>query len=130
MLVFFAEPKAKYTQLQIAEEILSCAIDNNKPITNLQLNNIMYLIWHDYHQKYDTELFVDDHTENNVIIFPHIYYRWAIWGSSPIKTVNQITKLLKFPDHRFIKKSVEKYTALAPWALNKRVNEYKERYHA
>lgn len=79
------------TMLNLSDHIVAVAKQNNLPITNLQLQKVMYFVIKDYLSKNGQDEFIkniyDDPFETWQYgpVVPDLYFRFSIFGSTPMR---------------------------------------------
>lgn len=74
-----------YNAMQIANYIINKCYEEKNPISNLQLQKILYYAWVTYYKKTKKTLFVD-----NICawplgpVVPEVYYEYNVYGGRPI----------------------------------------------
>lgn len=84
------------TAEKVANIIVNYANKENKPITNLHLQKILYFVWIDYFIKNDTHLFEDNFEAWKLgPVVRSVYNKYCIYGSNDIPSIdNTISKEL------------------------------------
>lgn len=115
------------TALNISKYIVSKCIKDGEPISNLQLQKILYYIQREFLKKNDDIAF-DDVIEAWQFgpVVPDIYYHYCGYGAMPITSPVESCKLPK-KYTSIIDPIVEEKRKLEPWTL---VNETHKKGHA
>lgn len=105
-----------YTAIDLSRYIVSKCIKDNSPISNLQLQKILYYIQKDY-------LCRDDFAFSDIIeawqfgpVVPNVYYHYCGYGAMPIFFTCE-TFEIESKDKTSIDKIIEEKRTLSPWAL-------------
>ena len=108
-----------YRAINLANYILKKCIDDKHPISNVQLQKILYYLQRESLRRYGCPLFAD------VIeawgfgpCIPNVYYRWCASGVMRITLpfVEEYTPKAK--DIPFINEIIEKYRDKLPWEMS------------
>ena len=116
--------KSPYQVLDIAKYIVTKCIEDQKYITNLQLNEIMYIIQRDYLQKKGITLF-DDLFEawRCGPILTEVYYFFCGAGAMPLTDTYKSENIIIAPEHKKrINKIIANTRELDPWDMMVLVN--------
>ena len=70
----------------IAKYVITCSERIGKPISNLQLQPILYLLWKKYYFQTQQVLFDDDYffAWKFAPVIPSVYYEYYMYGAYPI----------------------------------------------
>ena len=99
--------KGKYIVEQIAKFVITYSYNENKPISNLELQIYLYYLWIEYYKEFGEYLFPDNFWAWwQGVVIPNIYYQFCIYGSNPIRKSFEICMDSK-KDENFIKKFVD-----------------------
>lgn len=111
-----------YSAVELSKYIITKCARENKPISNLQLQKILYFIQKEYLQKKGTVAF-DDPIEAWQFgpVVPHAYYRFCGYGGMPIRT--EYISDIKQDDKSGIDSIVEEKRSLDPWDLVKETHK-------
>lgn len=76
----------RYCAADVAACIVNMAISNGKPVSNLQLQKILYFAQRDYIRTHDGNILFDDSFEawQYGPVVPSVYRSYSIFGGSPI----------------------------------------------
>lgn len=116
--------KSSYYVLDIAKYIVTKCVEDQKYITNLQLNEIMYIIQRDYLQKKGITLF-DDLFEawRCGPILAEVYYFFCGAGAAPLTDTYKGENIIIVPeDKKRINKIIANTRELDPWDMMVLVN--------
>jgi len=106
-----------YTAVDVAKYIVTKCIKENTPITNLQLQKILYYIQRDYLQNVGLGLFPDNFEAWRFgPVVPSVYYVFSRYGSQPI-TKEYPNIEIEEHDCELIDPIVEKKRLLNPWDM-------------
>ena len=74
--------------LRVAEYIVTYCYNTGSPVTNLQLQKMLYFLWIDYYKKYKKDLFSDTFYAWNLgpVVFS-VYKEYCVYGGMPIRPV-------------------------------------------
>lgn len=72
--------------LRVAEYVVTYCYKTGSPVTNLQLQKMLYFLWIDYYKKYNEPLFTDRRFEAWPLgpVIRDVYYRFCSFGSMTI----------------------------------------------
>lgn len=110
--------KKNYNAETIAEYVINKCIQDDCPISNLQLQNILYCIQR-YFLDLDIILFLDDFEAWEFgPVLPDIFYKYCMFGARPIKPIKQIDSISLDKDYEDIINSIiERKRILKPWEI-------------
>lgn len=75
-----------YKALDISKYIINKCVNDNIPISNMQLQKILYCIQRECLQLYKKEMFVDEiEAWPFGPVVPEVYYRYCGFGANPIR---------------------------------------------
>ena len=111
-----------YSAVELSKYIITkCAMDN-KPISNLQLQKILYFIQKEYLQKKGVPAFEDPiEAWQFGPVVPNVYYRFCGYGGMPI--LSEYTSDICEEDKKFIDPLVDEKRCLDPWDLVKETHK-------
>lgn len=76
---------APYPAQYVADYIVSCCTQANRPVSNLKLQKILYFLWIDYFQETKNELYLDDICAWKLgPVVPSVYYNFCSYAGTPI----------------------------------------------
>lgn len=105
-----------YSAVELSKYIITKCARDNKPISNLQLQKILYFIQKEYLQKRDTIAFNDPiEAWQFGPVVPRAYYRFCGYGGMPIQT--EYASAIKQEDSNTIDQIVNEKRVLNPWEL-------------
>lgn len=108
----------KYNAIDIAKYIISKCTRDDKPISNLQLQKILYFIQRDYLKNNKYPLFEDDiEAWQFGPVVPEVYYAFCGMGSMKIIGEYITSQSIDDKDKVFIDAIVETKRVKTPWAL-------------
>lgn len=91
--------------LELSKYIVSKCTEENKPISNLQLQKILYYIQYEFLKETDRVLFLDDiEAWRFGPVIPNVYYYFCNFGAMPIT--------IKFKEYKNIIKDLEKFNLI------------------
>lgn len=74
-----------YSAMAVANYIINRCYQNNNPISNLQLQKILYFMWIDYYNATDKTLFWDSICAWQFgPVVPEVYYEYCVYGGRSI----------------------------------------------
>lgn len=97
-----------YNAIDVADYIINKCYNDEKPISNLQLQKILYFAWIEYYNKMHKPLFID-----NICawqfgpVVPDVYYEYCVYGGRPINIKCQTD--ITGTDAELLNKVVDKY---------------------
>ena len=107
----------KYQAMKIANDIIRKCSEDGCPITNLQLQKIMYFLQREYLQSKNVPLFDDEiQAWQFGPVVPEVYYRYCVFGAMPITIIDKMADLNKC-DAYIINPIIEEKRKLYPWDL-------------
>lgn len=106
-----------YNAIDLAKYIVNKCYKDNKPISNLQLQKIMYYIQKDFLHRTGYVAF-DDLIEAWQFgpVVPNVYYHFCGYGAMPITITYDCINIAE-QDKSYIDKIVEEKRDLDPWEL-------------
>ncbi len=104
-----------YTAIELSKYIVSKCVDEHCPISNLQLQKILYYIQKAYLQQEDMAFPDDIEAWQFGPVVPNVYYHFCGFGAMPITTVYDIS--IDEEDAGRIDEIVERKRELKPWDL-------------
>lgn len=107
-----------YKALDLAKYIVAKCIDDRCPISNLQLQKILYYIQKEFLIKTDTPAFGDaiEAWQFGPVV-PNVYYDYCSFGSMPISWAIYESELNSYDDEKIIDTIIEQKRSLHPWNL-------------
>lgn len=114
--------------LELAKYIVVKCIQDKRPITNLQLQKMLYYVQQKFWQKLGRPAFSEVIEEWGFgPVVPSVYYYFCGAGAMPISLCGEpATALLPEEDRRLIDSIIESKRELKPWELNRK---FAERYN-
>lgn len=110
--------KKQYSAIDIAKYVVSKCSKDAVPISNLQLQKILFAIQRQYLKDYDCELFVDSiEAWRFGPVIPTVYYHFCGFGGIPIDVEYNKLEDIKAEDKVVIDTVVEEKRCLRPWDL-------------
>lgn len=115
-----------YTGKQVASYIIQKCINDRAPISNLQLQKILYFIQRDYLQSAKGNPVFDDDFEAWRFgpVIPEIYYDYSGYGSMTIDMPDEEKDIMS-ADKEIIDPIVESKRKLNPWDLVEQTHKNK-----
>ena len=111
-----------YTAIDLSKYIVQKCINDGHPISNLQLQKILYYIQMDFLRRGDIAFQDDFQAWQFGPVVPNIYYRYCTNGSMPI-IFNFDNPLISEFDQKHIDPIIEAKRELAPWDLVKETHK-------
>lgn len=105
-----------YTALDLSKYVISKCVEDGHPITNLQLQKILYYI-QVYFLQHDDIAFLDaiEAWQFGPVV-PNVYYYYCGYGAMPIISTHEIF-IVESKDKSIINSIVESKRDLDPWKL-------------
>lgn len=111
--------KGKYIVEQIAKFVITYSYNENKPISNLELQIYLYYLWIEYYKKFGEYLFSNNFWAwRQGVVIPNIYYQFCPHGIYPILKCFDINEIDE-DDKWFMKSIIKKYNKLSLYELFK-----------
>ena len=108
--------KGKYNALDIAKYIVNKCTSESCPISNLQLQKILYFLQKKHLIEFGSCLFIDDiHAWQFGPVVPEVYYQFCGFGSEMITMTYEVN--INNDDKAFIDSVVEDKRTKNPWDL-------------
>lgn len=108
----------KYNAASVAHYIVNKCISDNCPISNLQLQKILFLCQCDYFKNKDTMLISDDFEAWQYgPVVPDVYREYSLWGGMRINSQYDGKIEICEEDARLIDPVIESKRRLYPWDL-------------
>lgn len=105
-----------YSAIDIAKYVISYCHKNNRPISNLKLQKILYYAWIDYYKQTQSELYLDDICAWQLgPVVTSVYYDFCTYAGMPIPNNYDIT--LNKLDESIINPILDKYICIAASTL-------------
>lgn len=110
-----------YTALEVAKYIINKCIELNRPISNLQLQKILYYVQGEYMKKNNGQALFNDDIEawQYGPVVPNVYYKFNIFSSGKIDTQQTMNEPIRKDDYKDIDSIIECKSKLSPWELVK-----------
>lgn len=103
--------------VEVAEFMVAYAYNKEKPISNLQLQKILYFLWIEYYKKNQIYLFSEKFAAWLFgPVIPEVYYEFCAYGGLPITESFEID-LKNDAAEKFIKHFVDKYSGADPFKM-------------
>lgn len=105
------------TALKLAKYTVTKCVDESCPISNLQLQKILYYIQRDHLKKHNTPAFEDDiEAWKFGPVVPEVYYAFCYYGAMPIR--NRYENIdISTCDKALIDGIIETKRKMEPWDL-------------
>lgn len=112
-----------YRAVDLANYIVDKCIKDNTPITNLQLQRILYFVQKDF-LKRGSQAFSDDiEAWEFGPVVPNVYFDFCGFGAMPILFISRDTVLNLSTDKNIIDNIVENKRSLTPWEIAKETSK-------
>lgn len=105
-----------YTAIDLSKYIVSKCIEDCHPISNLQLQKILYYIQKDYLCRDDLAFSDDIEAWQFGPVVPNVYYHYCGYGAMPISSAHESYEI-NSKDKTIIDKIVEAKRILDPWTM-------------
>ena len=105
-----------YNAIDLAKYIVSKCIEDSHPISNLQLQKILYYIQKDFLQRDEIAFSDDIEAWQFGPVVPNVYYYYCGYGAMPISITNDEFEIVP-SDAPYIDKIVEVKRELNPWDM-------------
>lgn len=114
-----------YFSKDIAQYIVNKCIDDDKPISNLYLQEILFILDTKHRSEFNEPLVYDEFKKTTYGYYiPNVYYKYGSFGASPIFFKNNNYNCdIDSIDLCFINNIVENIRDLAPWDISQMVQE-------
>ena len=107
-----------YSAIELSKYIIHKCVSDKSPISNLQLQKILYYIQKKFLQERDTRAFADEiEAWQFGPVVPDVYYSFCGFGSMPLMISYPNTISLEPADVNIIDEIVEAKRGLKPWQL-------------
>ena len=107
-----------YKALELAKYVVSKCIQDDNPISNLQLQKILFYIQRDYLQNENRAAFADEiEAWRFGPVVPNTYYNFWNYGAMPITVKEEVNIRLTPHDKKKIDGIIEDKRNLNPWEL-------------
>lgn len=107
-----------YHANDIANYIISKCENDGAPISNLQLQKILYYVQREYVKITGNRLFLDKiEAWQFGPVIPDVYYTYAVFGGTPIRSSDGNCNSIDTSATEIIDPIIEKKRELNPWAL-------------
>ena len=105
-----------YKALDLSKYIVSKCIEDGQPISNLQLQKILYYIQKDFLQRNEIAFSDDIEAWQFGPVVPNVYYHYCGYGAMPISITKEAFSILS-SDVSYIDEIVEEKRVLDPWEM-------------
>lgn len=105
-----------YTAINLSKYIVSKCIEDGQPISNLQLQKILYYIQKDFLNRDDLAFSDDIEAWQFGPVVPNVYYYYCGYGAMPISSVHENYEI-NSKDKNVIDSIVEIKRSLDPWIM-------------
>ncbi len=111
--------------VELSKYIVLKCIDDGKPVSNLQLQNILYYVQKDFLQKKNKQAFYDDiEAWQFGPAVPNVYYRYCGFGAMRITIVNpNDVPHISYKDKFFIDAIIDEKRELNPWDMVEEIHK-------
>lgn len=102
----------------LSRYIVNICIDEGMPISNLQLQKILYFCQIEYLRKTSAFLFEDDFQAWRYgPVIPSVYSKYSIWGGTRIVLRNSLNSMVSPVVARVVDPVIKEKRMLKPWEL-------------
>lgn len=105
-----------YTAIELSKYIVSKCVQENHPISNLQLQKILYYIQKDFLSRDDIAFLDDIEAWQFGPVVPNVYYYYCGYGAMPISIASGNVLISDF-DATYVDQIVEVKRELNPWDM-------------
>lgn len=106
------------TAIELAKYIVNKCVEDDHPITNLQLQKILYFVQREHLCFYGVRAFVDPiEAWQFGPVVPAVYYEFCYYGAMPIENRYNNTRDIDFDNFDMVDRIVEAKRDLPPWDL-------------
>lgn len=119
--------RCRYDANEVAKLVIGECIDENKPVTNLKLQKILYFMWIDWYRLRKEGLFFNRvEAWHYGPVVPDVYFQYRIFIADPIKKreecsiIGKDAELIAKLTHKYNEKSIgtlinESHVVGSPW---------------
>ena len=108
--------------LDLAKYIVTLAYKEDKPVSNLKLQYMLFLIWVEYYEKTGEFCFLDNFEAWSLgPVIPNVYYEFCTYAGVQICKKYDIEISTQCNNPIFIFLSINKYIDLSTYELNRHV---------
>lgn len=112
-----------YTALEIAKYIINYCNENNRSISNLKLQKILYYAWVDFFKETGTELYLDEICAWQLgPVVPSVYYEFCSYAGMPIPYEYDVD--IKENDKKILNSILREYVDVSASDLVNRSHEH------
>ena len=111
-----------YKAMDLANYIVDKCIKDNAPITNLQLQRILYFVQKEFLKRGSLAFSDDIEAWKCGPVVPNVYFYFCGFGATPISISRDVAPNLS-TDKNIINSIVEAERSLAPWEMAKETRE-------
>lgn len=111
-----------YIALELSKYIVSNCIDEKHPISNLQLQKILYCVQREFLQHNNIAFADDIEAWQFGPVVPNVYYYFCGFGVMPISFLWEDCPILNGADETIINEIVRTKRQLEPWAITDDTN--------
>lgn len=105
-----------YSGLDLSKYIVSKCIEDGLPISNLQLQKILYYIQEDFLKRGEVAFSDSIEAWQFGPVVPNVYYHYCGYGAMPI-SITKESFVISPRDASYIDKIIEEKRALNPWDM-------------
>lgn len=107
-----------YSAYEIAKYVVTKCTEDNSPISNLQLQKILYFLQIEFLRNKGEQLFVDDFEAWQFgPVVPDVYYKFCGFGAMKIRMLYDSNTFFDDATKLIIDNVIEKKRILNPWEL-------------
>ena len=112
-----------YRAIDIAKYILRYCTEQNRPISNLKLQKMLYFIWMDFYKETGRDLFRDEFCAWQLgPVIPDVYDEYCAYAGMPIIATCPVEEI-NSQDRRVLDSRIEKYIPISASALVDRAHQ-------
>ena len=105
-----------YPAIELSKHVVTKCMTENHPISNLQLQKILYYIQKDYLKRNSVAFFDDIEAWQFGPVVPNVYYHFCVFGAMPITSTYESIDIAP-EDLEVINRIVEEKRILDPWDM-------------
>lgn len=107
-----------YKALDVAKYIITYCFNQNKPISNLKLQKILYFLWVDFYKQTQKSLFKENICAWQLgPVVPEVYYEFCSYAGLPITKMFNLDSLINKEQQGTINNIIDKYIDSSAYSL-------------
>lgn len=107
-----------YKALDVAKYIITYCFNQNKPISNLKLQKILYFLWVDFYKQTQESLFNENICAWKLgPVVPEVYYEFCSYAGLPITEIFNLDSLIDKAQQDTINNIIDKYIDSSAYCL-------------